>query len=265
MLRNAKGRPPIIDEKELVLLTTCATPAHTTKALQVELAIFREWFETIGNRALAEVRLNNSKSVFDTLNLVLTSRGHEALHSARDKFVEFKIDQCTKIINRAASSLANEPPLFKRLWQSYWKPFQQATLTAESKAFAPLLDRAAALCWQLAACLSTVEIALRYHQFQNKSSRNDRPLSDAFSKLRKYRTEMRSTGLVEPRLAARIAERFEEIGVLNQTEFRFDSGELVCAKAGTTASAVRRSTHKRPSITADRSNQEASQPLTREP
>ncbi|MCX6925093.1 MAG: phosphoribosyltransferase [Verrucomicrobia bacterium] len=237
LLRNARGRPPVIDEKALVLLTTCSTPAHTTKALQVELAIFREWFDTVGNRALVEVRLDDSKSVVNTLDLVLRSRGHEALHSARDKFVGFKGNQCTLIIERAATSLADEPALFKRLWQSYWTPFQQAALTQELKTFGPLLDQAAALCWQLAACLSAVEIALCYHQFQRKSSRNDRQLAAAFSKLRKYRTEMRSTGLAEPLHAARIAERFEEIGVLNQTEFRFDSGELVCAKAGTTASA----------------------------
>jgi hypothetical protein len=232
LLRNARGRPTVIDEKALVLLTTCATPADTTKALQVELAIFRGWFETVGNRVLAEVRLDDPKSIIDTLNLVLTSHGHEALYSARDKFVGFKSNQCSKIIERAASSLAHEPPLFKRLWQSYWKPFQQATLTEELRIFGPLLDQAAALCWQLAACLSAVEIALRYQQFQRKSSRNDRQLSAAFSKLRKYRVEMRATGLAEPQRAARIAERFEEIGVLNQTEFRFDSGELICAKAG---------------------------------
>ena len=92
LLRNAHGRPLVIDEKALVLLTTCSTPAHTTKALQVELAIFRDWFETFGNRALADVRLDEPKSVAHTLELMLTSRGHEALHSARDKFVGFKGD-----------------------------------------------------------------------------------------------------------------------------------------------------------------------------
>ena len=237
LLRNTRGRPPVIDEKALVLLTTCSTPSHTTKALQVELAIFREWLDTVGNRALAEVRLNDPKSVFDTLALVLKSRGHEALYSARDKFVGFKDDQCTKIIERAASSLEMEPALFKRLWQSYWKPFQQAKLTEESNTFEPLLDRAAALCWQLAACLSAVEIALRYQQSQRKSSKNGGSLSAAFAKLRKYRALMQSTGLFEPPRAARIAERFEEIGVLNQTEFHFDTGELICRKAGTTAKA----------------------------
>jgi len=238
LLRNAHGRPLVIDEKALVLLTTCSTPAHTTKALQVELAIFRDWFETFGNRALADVRLDEPKSVAHTLELMLTSRGHEALHSARDKFVGFKGDQCTAIIDRAASSLTNQPALFKRLWLSYWKPFQQATLTEETKIFGPLLDRAASICWQLAACLCAVEIALRYQQLHRKWSKNDRSLNAAFSKLRKYRTEMHSTGLAEPRRAEGIAERFEEIGVLNQTEFLFTSGELVCAKAGPTTNAI---------------------------
>jgi len=41
---------------------------------------------------------------------------------------------------------------------------------------------------QLAACLSAVEIALCYQQYQRKSSKNGGPLSAAFSKLRKYRT-----------------------------------------------------------------------------
>jgi hypothetical protein len=235
LLRNARGRPPVVDEKALVLLTTCATPSQTAKALQVELAIFTDWFNTVGNRVLAEVRLSDPKSVADTLNLLVRSRGHEALHSAREKFVGFKANRCAKIIEDAASSLASDPPLFRRLWHSYWRPLEQAKLSQELKTFGPLLDRAAALCWQLAACLCAAEIALRYHQFKRKSSGNDRQMTAAFSKLRRYRAEMRSADLAEPRRAARIAERFDEIGVLNQTELRFDGGGPACAKVPVTA------------------------------
>jgi len=233
LMPNARGRTAIIDEKAVTLLSTCSTPCHTAKALQVELSIFREWFDSFGNNELAMLNLDDETSVAEVLRLLLTSRGHEALHSAHFKYVGFKTDQCTKIIEAATRSLSKEPSLFARRWQSYWAPLQHAQLTEERRTFGPLIDRAASFCWQLAACLSAIEIALRYHQFLIGSSKNDRQLSIAFSKLRSYRIGMGSTGLIEPNVAARIAERFEEIGVLKQTEFRFHGNELVPGKAST--------------------------------
>jgi hypothetical protein len=236
LMRHDRGKVPILDDGAITLLATCATPSHTVKALQVELAIFREWFESAGTM-FSDVHLHDSKWTADALKSLLRSHGHEALHSAKFKFVGFKSNQCQTIVETAAKSLRTEQPIFRRRWLSYWTPLQQTKLIDEQQKFTPLIDRAGMLIWELATFMSVIEIALRYHQLQRKPSADDRQLASAIKKLREYRAAMSSTGLTEPKRVKRISERFEEIGVLKQTEFSFEAGEIALSKGGKASNA----------------------------
>jgi hypothetical protein len=223
--RPKDGKPPVLDDGAITILTTCSSPSDTAKALQVELDIFRHWFRGAGNK-LVEVDLQNPVSISQTLNSLLKSQAYEAVQAGAFKYSGYKRDQSRLIIEMGAERLKQEPAIIGRRWHSYWLPRQKAKLIAEGREFDPLIDQAATLCWTLAACIAVIEVALRYQQVELDVSHMSQ-LSAAFGKLRRYRSGMRKTGLSEPRLAKRISERFEEIGSLRQTEFHFEAAEMI--------------------------------------
>lgn len=219
LMRHKRGEAPIMNEMDITLLATCATPSHTAQAMQTELAIFRDWFSPF-NEELSKSLLNEPKWIADTLKSMLMSHGYEALHSAKFKFVGFKSNQCDKIIEAGAKGLAAEASIFQRRWLSYWKPLKETELVEERRQFTPHINSAATLIWELATLIATIEIALRYQQLRKKSSATDGQLVSAISKFRDYRLKMISTGLVEPAHVKKLSERLEEIDVLRQTEFQ---------------------------------------------
>jgi hypothetical protein len=236
LTRSSPGRPPVLDDHNITILTTCSTPSDTAKALQVELDIFREWFHSASEK-ITSVDLEDFESIAETVGWLLASQAYEALQAALFKYSGYKRDQSRAIIKAGEERLGTEPPIFARRWRSYWLPREKAKLIAEQREFDPFVDRAAELCWNLNACVTAIEIALRYQQSQLKSKYR-RQLSAAFAKLKKYRLTMSSTGLTEPRLAKRISERFEEIGALRQTEFRFEATEMVLNVSGASRRAT---------------------------
>lgn len=223
------GKPAVLDDKAITILTTCSTPSDTAKALQVELDIFQSWFRSLGGDMLEQVDLKKPESIAQTLSTLLKSQAYEALQAAAFKYAGYKLDQSHKIIELGVKRLASEHAIFARRWRSYWLPRERAKLVAEEQEFGPLADQAIAFCWGLATYVGAIEIALCYQQsdLKDAGAPHKRQLEAAFAKLRKYRSSMRATGITEPRLASRIADRFEEIGALRQTEFQFKADEMI--------------------------------------
>jgi hypothetical protein len=226
LTRLKRGQPPVLDEGAITLLTTCSTPSDTAKALQVELAIFRDWFQSKGQTLISQTDLTDAEAIIASLRSLSTSFGYEAIQAARFKFVGYKTEQPSAIIEAAQIGLSQEPEIYGRRWHSYWSPLEKAKLIAEKQQFEDLIEQAASLCWQIAACMGIVEIGLCYQLFQLNPATEKR-LNSAFMKLQNYRTAMRSVGLSEPTRAAKIADRFRQITGLKQIEFRFEDREMI--------------------------------------
>lgn len=211
LMRRKRGEAPALGDREITLLTTCATPTHALQALQAELSIFRDWFPRIAHAVSDGVttgRLEDPKWIADTVKAVQSGAGYEALHSAQFKYVGFMTDECRSIIESAARALASpEAPIFERRWRSYWAPLSTAKLNDERRTMLPLIETAADHVWELFAYVSIIEIALRFQQRKKSSSSDADRLTAAIAKLRDFRTAMGSAKRVEPKRAREVVER----------------------------------------------------------
>ena len=230
LMRHPAKKGSSLDEDGLILLSTCATPQHTANALQVELDIFRDWFERDVRELLRNVSWNDSESLRLAAKKLIGGEawGHEALHSAKFKFVGYRLGQVRRTIEKCEQQLFVDNPVSATKWQSYWKAQLGTDRRKEAEVFEPLIDRAAILVWQAAACLSVIEIAIRFKQTAQSQS-NREHLDRAFEKLSDLRQKMAETGLSEPHLAAIIASRFQRMEALRQTEFSLRDGSLIPA------------------------------------
>ena len=225
VMRKAAARRGPLDEEELTLLATCATPQHTANALQVELHIFQDWFERSGVAILRHLDWSDKESLRLGAKQVFSSRGHEAIYSAKLKFVGYRSNRVHNVIDRCSQQLWLANPVSATKWDSYWKALLQTDRKREIETFDPLIGKAAVLNWQVASCLSAVEIAIRYKQFRGDAAFLDN-LERAFQKLRDFRREMGSCGVSEPSLVTAISNRFQRMEILKQTEFTLADGEL---------------------------------------
>jgi hypothetical protein len=220
-----------LNENELTLLATCATPQHAASAMQVELHIFLDWFEHEGIRTLRKLKWNDPETLRATVKAILTSRGHEAIHSAKMKFVGYRCKAVRAIIERCQEQLWVDNALAAKTWQSYWKALLKSDRNREIAAFDPLTDDAGALIWQAGVFLSAIEIAVRYEQAQlDPSFRGD--LEHAFEKLRDFRRDLIESGLPEPQLARIIWARFQKMEILRQAEFAASEEGLILSEIG---------------------------------
>jgi hypothetical protein len=202
-----------LDDKNLIILTTCWPPRDAAGALQVELDIFREWYDESGRSALSSVRWDNPKSIDECLKLLLRSNGYEAIQAAGMKYVGYRTAQYQEIIAAGAKFLAQNLPieLPSRTWRSYWKAVNATQYPAEKATFDPLIDRAASRCWEVAACLSTLELALCGRSLSLLTGTKSPAFKHALEKLRSYDQSMTLTGLARPTLAASLLRRFQEM------------------------------------------------------
>jgi hypoxanthine phosphoribosyltransferase len=220
---------PPLDSTGLTILATCPTPHHTASALLAELDIFQDSYETYVRAALSKINWGDPDSIASCYKELLNSHGHEAVYSARLKYISHIEDRCAKIIKNCIEYLNRgyKSPLLARKWSSYWSSFANSQPEGELRKFAPDLNRMAILFWELSALFSAIEIALTYRLAALKTRQFEPKLANAFAKLRRYRSEMIKSGLEEPKIVTQICERFEEIGALRQTEFFLKDDEFV--------------------------------------
>ncbi len=229
-------RGEALHDSELTLLATCATPKHAAQALQTELDIFLDWFGHEGLGALRNLNWTDPESLRVTVNAIVTSRGHEAVHSAKMKATGYRENKVQQIINRCQETLWLLNPLGAKSWESYWKALLKTERNKEVAEFDPLTDKATGLIWQAGVCLSAIEIAIRYEQVQfDASFQGD--LEHAFEKLSDFRQGLVESGFPEPKLARIICARFQQLDMLRQTEFAVSPEGLAIDLAGVPTSA----------------------------
>jgi len=216
LLKSATDTPrkdAPLDDKALIIISTCWPPRHAAAALQVELDIFRRWYEDGGGQTLKKTNWDDPKSIHRSLEFLIRSKGHEAIHSAKLKFIGYKTNQYIKIIDSCAQFLEKNLPidLPARTWRSYWNSLKTLEAAGEKGRFDPLIDDAASFCWEIATCLSAIEIAFRARMTMLLSKDKDTELKKAFNKLWLYDKEMLSTRLEQPTIVAKLVQRFKDI------------------------------------------------------
>ena len=194
-----RRRAPLTD-KGLTLLATCATPRHTAAALQVELDIFRAWYEGEGAFRLKSINWSEPKAVEATLKQLIAGHGHEALYSAQFKFVGYKSGEVARLVDAARTYLeGRDSNIVADIWQNYWKASKNLESEGERERFGPMIDKAALLAWEAAILLGLIELTLRLRFSQlTRAKRQDTRIDATVQKLLSYHSAMTGTGLAVP-------------------------------------------------------------------
>lgn len=156
-----QGAP--LNDEALILLATCTTPRDTAAAVQTELGIYRKWLEEKGQRLFTSLQWDNRDRVIACLKELLSSSAHEALHSARMKYVGYATGKPLEIVRRCEEFLGTQyaMPMLPRRWRSYWEHLTSSDYVAQRKVFDPWLHKAMEQVVEMTTCMSAVEIALR--------------------------------------------------------------------------------------------------------
>jgi len=249
LLRSRKHNPNgPLNQNSLILLTTCCYPRYTLGALKKELDIFVNWFlHKNHGRKVGAVDWNDSDSIDEALDVLLGRRrkvnkdskepesksrwgtymwgdGHRAVHSAKMKFVGYKKDKVRTIVEDCTKFLREElhDDVSVILWEEYWSNMDKfVDLVEEKKEFDTKIEKAASWCWEMAACLSAIEIALRARYFILSGSQDSEATRDAWEKLRIYNKAMIGVGLLQPQIVEELMDCLQEIENLEIGRFDF--------------------------------------------
>lgn len=114
----------ILNEKDLVLLTSCTNLHDNTASLAAELQLFNRNYISYKNRINSNIRnssftLSRLKDLRDkNINYLWT-----AINSGQNKYIDFKQNNGIKLINRITEIFSNQKDTFKeRAWKRYWIP-----------------------------------------------------------------------------------------------------------------------------------------------
>lgn len=206
-----------LDAKSLTVLASCWNPRHAAAALQVELSIFKEWFEHVGRKSLQNINWMSQESISNVLNLLLEEskgkgKGHEAVHSAKMKYVGYKAGDNERKVQECADYLEKKQmnEILARKWKSYWSAVTASRATGEKETFDPWIDKAATICWEIATSLSGIEISLTSHLAELES--HDKQIrKGGLQKLFSYYQDLVGVGLSQPTFVSRLVKRFQEI------------------------------------------------------
>ncbi len=202
-----------LDDRALTLLTSCGTPRHAAAAVQVELDIFRRWYEDQGSNLLASMDWSNAQSMSDAAARLVTAKGHYAIHEARLKYVGYTTGEPRRIIDDCSTYLASQgEELIRRKWNAYWNATRILEASGEKDIFDPELATAIMFCWEMTACLSAIEICLlaRVAELTGAPEAQE-AVRNACQKLNRYSTALASVGLEAPRIVKQLTERFKRV------------------------------------------------------
>lgn len=209
--------------KTLTILATCGSPRHATAAVQVEIDIFRRWYEDEGRYALRTIIWDDPDSLDKSLKFLIQSKGHEAIHAAKMKFIGYKTRQNDRTIENSTKFLETTVSidLIARKWKSYWKAMDALVEVGEKERFDPWLDKLAYQCWEIWACLSIIEIALRTKLALLRGGKERTALKRAYNKLLSYNKDMLYTRIPKPPFVSKLVSRFQDIKSLESGEFNY--------------------------------------------
>ncbi len=218
-----------LDDKALTILATCWSPRHAAAAIQVELDIFRDWFEQDGKKSFLAINWANRDSLSNAMNSLLRSKGHEAVHSAKMKYVGYKSGSNERKVDECAVYLRNKmnDEILARKWKSYWSAVTASRSTGEKETFDPWIDNGIKLCWEIAAALCVMEISLSTHLAKLNSNIAKLPQT-VFEKLLSYSIDLSRLGVPEPGFVSKLMKRFPDTHSLTTKTFDTEQAFKYC-------------------------------------
>jgi hypothetical protein len=207
-----ESRKPLTPDG-LTLLATCWHPRHTTAALQVELSIFCEWYGRVRRKLLRADWSDWASLEAACSTMTSAGGGHEAVHASRFKYVGYARQEPRRIVEACERFLdeTSFSPLDGGRWRNYWQALDNTQAKGERERFDPWSSKLASMCWEMAACLAIVEIAIRARQCQVKGLAVDRRVKVAIAKFIDYNKAMAGVGLQETTLVKRLKDRYRTL------------------------------------------------------
>lgn len=151
-----------LDDRALIVIMTCCTPHHTAAALQVELDLFRSWYEATRPYLTGGIRWNSPKSLDYAFSALVRSSGYEAIHSGWMKYKSYSLGDVPTILKQCASFLGevDKSGVLRDIWEAAWDSILTTEVRSHTIQLAPLINEAAYLIGNIGVCLTSLEIAL---------------------------------------------------------------------------------------------------------
>lgn len=197
LLAGIEEDPPALVDNDLVVLTTCHPPRHAAGAIATELSIFEMWWGREGQWLLA----CPSRDPRESLRTLVASKGHEAVHSSRFKFIAYRDQKHLEVIERGAKALARGGPgyrLMARTWSTYWAVADTTRNVQEQNLLGPALDAAMRVVWALAVGLGLGELSFAVQDRLESGGRRRAAVERAREKIEEFDTALEQAGVLRP-------------------------------------------------------------------
>jgi hypothetical protein len=152
----------VLDENDLIVLTTCVSPRDTAAAIAAELKLFERWFSRDLRSRLAKPNWSDAPGLESTLNHLLRSYGYLALNSARLKYSAYKAQKPADIVSNCERYLKSlsQGSFLALQWRSYWNPVLAENSEEQISRFDPWIQNAATEVFDAAIGILLLQKAL---------------------------------------------------------------------------------------------------------
>jgi len=208
-----QGGGPLSDDKKQVLLTTCATPHDVAAAIEAELLTISEWCHAELPGLMSSIADGKPDTVARALAKLRSSSAHEAVFSARLKFVGYMDNAATTIAAQCYEFLRERNPIGADVWSGYWLPVLTPPSELEVNKFKGALQSAASVVLRFATCLLLLEFALDVTE-RTWRNMDRRPRKAFFDKLERFLQDFRGRVVIDGRTAG-VLQRLDEIRATN--------------------------------------------------
>lgn len=177
-----------LDVKSLILLMTCCTPHHTAAALEVELDLFRRWYEPSRHLLSDRINWHERESIEATLGSIRRSSGYEAIHSGLMKYDGHINGYIPGIIRRCSQYLSERGTdgVLKDVWDATWDAIGGMQVPAQELSFRELINEAAVLISEIGIVLTSYEIALQIALYKTLPNKRKAEIRKSVDKLRLF-------------------------------------------------------------------------------
>lgn len=217
LLRSSKDssrqNAPLSTEA-LTTLATCSRPIHAAAAIQIELDLFREWYEDNGRSILLSTDWSNPQMIWERRKYLIQSLGYTSINQANLKFVAYKNNHTKGIVEACERYLEDNPStdILARTWSSYWIDIKSQKEVGEKKKFDPLIDKGGVLFWDIGLCLLLIDLSLSCRSYLlSKNKSYPQKIEYVFKKVNSFNKRMLSTQINQSSFSASLIRRFNEI------------------------------------------------------
>lgn len=199
---SGKATPasPALNGNHLTLLATCLHPRDAAAAIQVELSIFRSWFENIALPMYRTMNWQDAQTIKNSYQVTLKGKGYEALHNASMKAVGYRGRTNAKTIAECGAYLdatvGNE--IISGIWTGYFAALGAFESVGEREVFDQWLERALRLLWECGILILMCKVCLQLEADSRLSTRKRRNRYASLGEVIKFSNRLSSTGIAVP-------------------------------------------------------------------